>query len=161
MCAEFTSPLPCVTLALGNGNGNYLQNGGVTRGRGGGGGRGAVLGVCAGTALWGWEGDGGIGILIPMRTRKGVWNQPWLLSPVFCGTGVIWKCGMLWRLCLGEEEEEEGCSHRPAGTGFLSSVAFPATDFPWDELGNQELPAPPRAVVGKSQWGEGGSRSAH
>lgn len=44
---------------------------------------------------------------------------------------------MLWRLCLEEEEEEDedGCSHCPAGTGFLSLVAFPATDFPRDELG--------------------------
>lgn len=86
-----------------------------------------MLGVCAGRALgtapWGWE---------EMRMRKRVWNQPLFLSLVFCGTGAIWKCGML---CLEEEEkEEEGCSHCPAGTGFLSSAAFPASDFLWDEL---------------------------
>lgn len=46
MCAEFTSPLPCVTLALGNGNGNYLQNGGVTLWEGG----------RQGGRLGGWQG---------------------------------------------------------------------------------------------------------
>lgn len=67
-----------------------------------------------------------------MRMRKGVWNQPLFLSLVFCGTGAIWKCGML---CLEEDKkEEEGCSRCPAGTGFLTSAAFPAPYFPWDEL---------------------------
>lgn len=29
VCAEFTSPLPCVTLVLRNENGNYLQSRGA------------------------------------------------------------------------------------------------------------------------------------
>lgn len=87
----------------------------------------------AGEQCWKGTGNSPMG-MGSNEDEKGVWN-PCFLSLVFCRTGAIWKCKMVWRLCLEEEEkEEEGCSHCPARTGFLSSVAFPAPDFPRDEL---------------------------
>lgn len=75
MCAEFTSPLPCVTLALGNGNGNYLQNGGVTlwerRRR-------RRQGSSAGCLSRQGTGDSPVGIG-SKEDEEGVWNQLWFL----------------------------------------------------------------------------------
>lgn len=123
MCAEFTSPLPCVTLALGNGNGNYLQNGGVTlweRRR---------QGSSAGCLCRKGTGSSPVGMGSNEDEERGL--EP-ALVPL---TRVLsrWKCGMLWSLCLEaeeEEEEEEGWLTLPSREKIVEFICLSCHRFP-------------------------------
>lgn len=103
--------------------------------------QGSSAGRALGIAPWGWE---------AMRMKKGVWN-PWFLSLVFCHTGAIWKCRMVWRLCLEEEErEEEGVLTLPSQDRILEFSCFSCPRFPegWAGCGTPQITRSSQPVPG-------------
>lgn len=59
---------------------------------------------------------------------------------MFCNTGDICECGMFWRLCLQEEEEDdEGCLAKYLGLVAFSAISHGITWLP-HPTDNWELP---------------------